>query len=266
MRRTFSIILLIHLVFLPIFLPVGVTAQEEKVLSAEGNSGLLVEGRLALLAITAYIDEQIGCMAKLLETVAITKEAQSGQWEKVKPLLVGVEKRAVPAVIFFARPDGTYFTTEKGMIDKNIKDRPYFPAVMGGNISVGELLVSRSTGKNVTIVAVPVRVENHVVGLLGASIYLDEINKKVLQALRLPDNMIFYAFDDNFITALHFRPEFVFQDPTKLHSQSLANAIKEIIANREGYTSYQFEGKIRDVIYHTSSFTGWHIVLGVVRE
>ena len=266
MRHVFSFILLINLLFFGAFLPMRATAQEENVPLSQTGSRLIVDGRLALIAITAYVDGQIECMAKMLETVAATNEAKSGQWVRIKPILADVKKRAAPAVIFFSHTNGSYFTVEKGPIGKNIKDRSYFSTVMAGNVSVGELVISRSTGKKVTIVAIPIKDKGGVIGLLGASMYLDTINSRVLELLSLPDNMVFYAFDDKFITSLHFRPKWIFQDPTKLQIQSLTNAVKEIVARHEGLTSYKFEGRTRDVIYHTSSLTGWHFILGKIRE
>ena len=266
MKWFLPLYLVMALVFLGTFFPVGAGAGEGDVTEPEGGISLMGYGRSALFTVTALIDERIGSMAKLLETVADTREAKSGKWVKMKPFLVEVEKRGVPAITWFARPDGSYFTTEKGLVDQNLKDRAYFSKVIAGNVSVGELVVSRSTGKNVAVVAVPVEKKEKVIGMLGASIYLDKLNEQILEALHLPDNMIFYALDEKGITALHFRKEYIFQDPTELDSPSLANAVKEIIAKGDGVLRYEFEGKNRDVIFHTSPLTGWRIILGIVRE
>jgi hypothetical protein len=244
----------------------GVNAGEGRFTSAGAETGFTVDGMLALHAITACIDEQIRGVATVLQSIAASREAKSGKWERIRSLLDETEKQIVPSVLWFARTDGSYYTVDKGLIDKNLKDRPYFPEVLGGEVSVGTLLVSRSTGENVTVVAVPIRDRGEVTGVLGASIYLGALNEKILDVLDLSENMIFYVLDDRGITALHFRPEFIFHDPTELESPSLASAVREILTNREGVLRYEFEGKPREVIYTTSSYTGWHFMLGMVRE
>jgi hypothetical protein len=266
MKRILFMFLMVNMVFLGIVFSVGTVAGGGNVSEPEGEISLEGYGQSALLTITALVDERIGCEAKLLKTVAATRYAKSGKWKKMKPLLLEVEKLGAPAIIWFARPDGSYFTTEKGLVEQNIKDRPYFSKVMAGEAVVGELVVSRSTGKNVAVVAVPIESRGKIIGMAGASIFLEPFNEQIVQALHLPLNMVFYALDEKGTTALHFRREYIFQDPTKLNSPSLASAVREIIQNRDGVIRYEFEGKNRDVIYHTSSLTGWRIVLGIVRE
>ncbi|KPJ86620.1 MAG: hypothetical protein AMS17_11615 [Spirochaetes bacterium DG_61] len=266
MKTIRSFILLMGTLFFAVTIPTGIFAEEGTVPQHAQNAMLMSGGRLALSAITAYVDGQIEGMARLLGTMAETKEVKSGNWDRMKPLLVEVKRHSIPSVIFFAHTDGSYFTVERGAVDRNIKDRPYFSMVMSGNVSFGQLVISRSTGKYVAIAAVPVRDKGRVVGLLGASIYLEELNEQVLKVLQLPENVIFYVLDQEGITALHFWKQYIFQDPAKLDSPSLARAVKEIMTKREGYVSYEFMGKPRDLIYMTSAITGWHYVLGVMRE
>ena len=266
MKRILLLIIIMNMVFLGIVFPAGTAAGEENVSESEAEISLEGYGQSALFIITALVDDRLGCEAKLLKTVAATRYAKSGKWKKMEPFLLEVEKLGAPALTWFARPDGSYFTTEKGLVEQNIKDRPYFSRVMAGEAVVGELVVSRSTGKNVAVVGVPVEKRGKIIGMLGASIFLDPFNEQIVKALHLPGNMIFYALDEKGTTALHFRKEYIFQDPTELDSPSLADAVREILQNREGVIRYEFEGKNRDVIYHTSSLTGWRIVLGIVRE
>jgi methyl-accepting chemotaxis protein len=246
--------------------PAGAVSDEAYITSAGAETGFTVDGMLALHAVTAYLDEQIKGVEAVLQTVAVSREARSGKWERICTLLMEAQKQIAPSVLWFSLTDGSYYTVDKGLVDKNIKDRPYFAEVLGGDVSVGTLLVSRSTSENVTVVAVPIKEKGKVTGILGASIYLGPFNEKILQKLDLPENTIFYVLDDKGITALHFRPEFIFKDPTELDSPSLANAIKEVLANREGVLRYEFEGEPREVIYTVSSYTGWHVLLGRVSE
>jgi hypothetical protein len=261
-RACFALIL--SLVLLGAFLPVRVGADEESATPSGLESGFSIDGWLALRAVTAYIDEQIRSVEHVLNTVAATEEAKSGTWERIQPLLKTLQGEGVPGILWFAHTDGSYYVADRGLVNANIADRPYFSKVMGGEVSVGELLVSRSTGRNATVIVVPIRVRGQVKGALGASLFLDTFNERILETLDLPEDMIFYVLDSNGITALHFMPRYLFQDPTTLNNPSLTQAVREIMRTNEGAVQYEFEGKPRRVIYTTSSYTGWHVMLGTV--
>jgi hypothetical protein len=242
-RACFALIL--SLVLLGAFLPVRVGADEESATPSGLESGFSIDGWLALRAVTAYIDEQIRSVEHVLNTVAATEEAKSGTWERIQPLLKTLQGEGVPGILWFAHTDGSYYVADRGLVNANIADRPYFSKVMGGEVSVGELLVQ-------------------VKGALGASLFLDTFNERILETLDLPEDMIFYVLDSNGITALHFMPRYLFQDPTTLNNPSLTQAVREIMRTNEGAVQYEFEGKPRRVIYTTSSYTGWHVMLGTV--
>jgi hypothetical protein len=262
LRACFALIM--SLVLLGAFFPVRAGADEGSAPSSGLEAGFSVYGWLALHAVTAYIDEQIKSVEHVLLTVASTEEAKSGTWERIEPILKAAQDRGIPGILWFARTDGSYFVVDRGLINANIADRPYFSKVMGGEVSVGDLLVSRSTGRNATVIVVPIKIRGQVKGILGASIFLDTFNAGILETLDLPEGAIFYVLDRSGITVLHFMPRYLFQDPTALQNPSLTRAVKEILTSSEGTVQYEFEGELRRVLYTTSSYTGWHVMLGTV--
>ena len=264
MRSRSCCAFILILVLSGVFFPVHAGADEGSATPSGAEAEFTIDGWLALKAITAYIDEQVRGVEHVLRTVAATEEAMSGTWERIQPLLKTAQGQGVPGILWFARTDGSYYVVDRGLVDANIGDRPYFSKVMGGEVSVGDLLVSRSTGRNATVIGVPVKVEGQVKGMLGASLFLDELNSRILETIDLPQEVIFYVLDRSGITALHFMPKYLFQDPTALQNPSLTQAVGSIMNNNEGVVQYQFEGKPRRVIYTTSSYTGWHVVLGTV--
>lgn len=143
------------------------------------KSERLVDIKLVLDTLTAFADSHIEGMANALEIAAMTQEVQSLNWASIKPLLLAIQERFGPAVVWYSQPDGTYYTVDLGLIDKNLKDRPYFPIVLAGETSIGELVISKSTGSNTVIVATPIKAQGKVIGLLGASVYLDHLVQKI---------------------------------------------------------------------------------------
>jgi len=189
---------------------------------------------------------------------------RSGKWERMRGLLTKFNEVQIHAVVFFALPDGSYYTVEKGKTDHNIKDRAYFPKVMAGERTIGDLVVSRSTGKNFMVAAVPVKSGGKVIGALGVSIHLDKLSELLVRELQLPSNMVLYAIDGKQgTTALHSVTRLIFEEPAKQKSEKLRRAAKEMFSKKEGIVTYEFEGKRKKAYFKTSPLTGWRFALAV---
>lgn len=223
-----------------------------------------VEAGIAASAISALIDEQLNSVAMALTRLASTNEIRSLGWATMKPLLRDEQQRAIPCLIWFALPDGSYFTVDKDLVPQNLTDRPYFAVVMSGKPVLGEVVVSKSTGKPSGIIVVPVMENGKVVGALGATVYLDQMSERMEKTLRLPPGVFFYALDSKGVVAMHSRRELLMLATLEKGDPDLSRAISEIIERREGVASYAFEGQRRTVAYCTSSVTGWRFAFGVL--
>ncbi len=199
-----------------------------------------------------------------LKIIAVTEEAQSGDWEKMKGQLAEFQRSGIKAAsVWFLRPDGSSSTVEKGPAGLDLRDRAYFPALMAGSDVTGYLDLNTSTGKRTAIVAVPVRKNGKVVGALGASLAVDEISAMIDEKMGLPQNIIFYALDQKGQTSLHRTSALLFGYPSDMGSRSLAKTVERMLAEPEGAVSYDFYGS-RTVLFRRSRLTGWVYALGVV--
>ena len=239
-------------------------AEEHK--SATSHPGFRVDGKIVLSSMVALTDGHISKMVDSLEVLTLTEEVKSLSWEKMRELLATVQKNGVPSTVWFARSDGSYYTVDKGAIDKNLKDRDYFPKVMAGEKVIGTLVISRSTGKKSSVVAVPIRIDGKVSGMLGASIFLDGLSIAIKQEMNLPKNVAFYAIDEKANTILSWKTDMIFKDPIKQANPSLSKAIEGMLSKKEGMVEYMLAGKSRKAIFQTSPLTGWWLVLGVIED
>jgi len=180
-------------------------------------------------------DSYIEGYVNSLELLALTQEVRSGQWEVMEGLLEEVESNQAGALLWFALPDGSYYTVETGEADKNLSDRDYFPGLMDGNEVLGSLVYSKATGRTSIIAAVPVVMEEEVIGGLGASIFLDDLSTMLKTTLDLPDDMVFCATDAEDTVALHSDIELIFSQNPDLPE---------------------------DAVSKTSPLTGWKFSLG----
>lgn len=257
----------VHVVIIAILL--SMIALNWQICAAEEPSsdpGLTLDGKIALSAMIALVDGHIEKMVDFLDILTLTGEVKSLDWEKMKPLLAKVQQDDVPSTVWFARTDGSYCTVDKGAVDKNLKDRDYFPKVMAGEKVIGALVVSKSTGKKGMVVAVPIKINGKVSGMLGATIFLDGLSMSIKQEMKLPDNVIFYAINDQPCITLSWRTDLIFDNPAKQENPSLSKAIEYMLSREKGTVEYTFTGKKRKVIFQTSPLTGWWLALGVVKD
>lgn len=227
----------------------------------------LVPVESALSALTALADQKILTVARSLEALALTDDAALGEWERIRPLLAGIEKNPEPSIrAWYALPDGSYYTPVDGLTGSSLKDRAYFPGVLAGNISIGTVVVSHSTGRDTAIAAVPIVNESKVTGVLGASIYLDSLSETLKRDMMLPDGMFFLALNPDGQIALHSRGERIAQDMERQGTSSMSRAVQTICSSEKGTVEYEYEGRLWRVIFETSPVTGWRFGIGWVPE
>ncbi|MGE5174430.1 MAG: cache domain-containing protein [Betaproteobacteria bacterium] len=220
--------------------------------------------RLLLNSFAALGEGHVEKILASLKIISVTEEAQSGEWEKMRGVLAEFERSGIKAAaVWFVRPDGSYYTVEKGLTGQNLRDRNYFPGLMAGADVVGDLVLSKSTGKRTAIVAVPIRKDAKVIGALGASLAVEDISRMLDEKMELPENMFFYALDQKGQTSLHRISALLFAYPSDMGSKSLAKTVNQMLAGPEGAVTYDFYGE-RTVVFKKFPLTGWVYVIGFV--
>lgn len=224
-----------------------------------------VSADVALASLVTIADGHLKTMADGLETLASTDDARTGQWEVLRAPLRQIAATNVGAALFYARPDGSYWTLDGGRQRVSVADRPYFGVVMSGRTSIGDLVRSRSTGRMSTVVAVPVkRADGSVSGVLGASIYLDDLSAQIVREMHLGPNDLFWAIDSHGTIALHSDPSAIFVSPASMSPQ-LARVTAAMLHDQSGTQTYEFRGRTRTVVFRASAFTGWRYGFGRVQ-
>lgn len=214
----------------------------------------------ALNTMVAATDGQMKAVLRPFEVLAQTGEVRSGEWDRIQPLLATLENKEPDAWIWYARPDGSYYAVAEGLTSANLKSRSYFPTVLAGKESVGTVVVSHNTGRNAGIVAVPVIQEGSVNGVLGASVYLDNLT----DGLRgeIPEPFVFYAIDAEGKFALHSEKGQISRNITTIGPEtSFGKAIAAIRSGYSGRVEYEDGGVRYRAGYRTAPLTGWKCVV-----
>ncbi|RLC45200.1 MAG: hypothetical protein DRI23_13850, partial [Candidatus Cloacimonadota bacterium] len=123
-------------------------------------------------------------------------------------------------------------------------------------------VIGKTSGKKSIVIAVPITVNEKVVGILGTSVFLDEFWDLLKDKIQIPDKYDFYAVNSEGIT--------IFDLETKDHlldkvleqpAPTLVEAIKVIILTNEGELNYKWNGKNKIAVYLKSSISDWRYVL-----
>jgi hypothetical protein len=247
------------LFFLVLSLPAAATAP------VQDQGGIKSANlRLLLNSFGALGEGHVEKVLHGLKLISVTEEAQSGEWEKMRGVLAEFETSGIKAsAVWFTRPDGSYYTVEKGLTGINLRDRRYFPRLMAGEEITGDLVLSNSTGKRTAIVAVPVKKNGKIIGAIGTSLAVEDISRMLDEKMGLPENMFFYALDQKGQASLHRISALLFAYPSDMGSKSLAKTVGEMLARPEGEVTYDFYGE-RSVVFKKFPLTGWVFVLGIV--
>ena len=222
------------------------------------ESAISIDGRIGVASLVSLSDAHFQKMADSLQVLALSGAAQSGDWAQIKRPLAEVAKRNVAALNWFALPDGSYWSVQSDKEPGNLAGRDYFPMALAGQTVIGELVVSKSTDKPVAIVAVPVHGEKGaVVGVLGASVYLDQLSARLSWEMDLDDGVIFYAFDRTGRFSLQWDPSLIFLEAGEKAEEEASRAIEEMLSKQQGVMTHRFRGNDRIVLFRRSPVTGW---------
>jgi hypothetical protein len=221
----------LKLICLPLLILITVTVSGCGVPKNEAPANL----EIGVSGIAALADRYIQSGVELMEVLAVSPEVQSTEWDAMLPMLAEADRNLIPAVRWFALADGSYHVVGLGKTANNIADRAYFSILLAGENAIGELVVSRSTGKKVLVTAVPVIKDGEVIAALGTSIYLEALNAAISEQIKLPEGMVFYAVTPAGELALHTDAALILEATP----EELDNAV-----------------------FATSDLTGWRFALG----
>lgn len=117
-----------------------------------------------------------------LKTISNISEFKSGDITKANQMIDYLADKLNPnfQMIFFAKPDGSYYTSLKG--GGNIKDREYFKEIInnGKEYFISDPLISKSTGKQVFVIAHKVTdFQGNTIGLVAANVTLEKFTEIV---------------------------------------------------------------------------------------
>ncbi len=167
---------------------------------------------------------------------------------------------------FLADKNGDYHTTMQRNAG-NISNREYFVRVMNGETIISDPLISKSTGRQISVVATPVFDEKkNIVGLFAANIELKELNIWMKEFLISNDNSYSYIVDNSGLVITH-------PDESLIMNFNLFDYLKSIhgdtnlVYKNEGNIQYKFKNIDAYAYFKTIEGTpNWKIVTKISKK
>ena len=234
------------------------------------ESRLGPDAQVTLGAYRGIVEEHVEGIVRTLHVIANTREARSGSWDEIKPLLARYSRELpTDAAAWFAQPDGNYFTTETSdTAEHSLKDRPYFSNLISGKDVFGDLVISKSTGHRSVIIATPVFAEStptggigKVLGGIGVSLRVRLLSELVDTHMKLPEQAYFYALERDTRIALHRKADRMFKTPSDVGDEALGEQFKKELRHDKGTFEYTLNGKKIEALYELSPELGWYFFL-----
>ncbi len=243
----------------------GLMITEDEVPGETGLDSWDIDAQTTLGATVKLTEQYLKHALDALRFIAASPATRSGIWPEMLPSMHMLRK-SIPGAALYIEPDGNYYSVDYGYTRINLSDRDYFDALFSGEEIHGSLIYSRSTGKQSVFVAVPVFEGDEVTGAVALSIFVEDFQQLIADALQLSPDYLWYVLDEDAYTVLHPRSDFVFMNPAKQGSPSLSVAIDDIMASDKGYTSYVYGGRNTHILFRKLTFNDWRVVFGKVGE
>jgi len=213
----------------PILIAILLTLAAAPLVGLAEETSVCVPCSVAAASAASLVDAHVGGLLQTMELLASTADLQVGVWTGMRDLLARFEQLPISFNAWFLLTDGSYYKVESGLTGKNLSDRAYFPKVMAGETTLGDLVVSKSTGRKSMVMTVPIVRSGAVVGALGATVYLDDLSALIANALELPSGLGFYARTADGRIALHAAPDLLLEDASTAGVSAAAEALSEIL-------------------------------------
>ncbi len=234
----------------------------------EGEHALEVASQEAAMLVRSFMDQKIILMEAIAAQKILTDETP---WEeKVATLQPEAERNGYET---FVITDLAGNATRLKGDPVNVADRDYFKLAAGGKSNVSDVLISKATNKPSIIVAVPIRRDGAVQGVLYGVVDGTEITN-ITNRIKLGDTGYAYIVNKAGVLMAHPNDEYVLTQLNLIEDaksnpehQELGELIENKMAKGEaGVNEYFFEGSKRLVGYAPVPDTNWSVAVAALES
>lgn len=224
--------------------------------------------KLQIRALSTEISFIINDGVEHLEDLAEETVVSSGDSQKIYEFLKSEDEHLKTF-------EGLFFADRNGQTIKSdgwrgsVQDREYYKEVLRtGKTVVSEVMISKSSGKQVTMIVAPVKKNGQIIGMLGGNFPMSTLEKIVTET-KVGESGRNFIIDNKGLIIAHPDKSLIL----KLNiandngaSEQLRQLAKSMIEGKSGLTRYDFKGKELVGAYVPIQGTQWSVVANIEKE
>ncbi len=167
-------------------------------------------------------------------------------------------------------PDGTATYTDGS--ESQLGDRSYIQKALAGTANISDVIISKVTGQPVIMVAVPIKVDDEVKGVLIGRKDGNTLSA-ITSDITYGDNGYGYIINSKGQVIAHKNSEYVLSQFNPIEAvaedpslQKLADAVQTMVEQKDGFIEYEFAGEDLYAGFHAVEGTDWILVATVYKS
>ncbi|MDR3560620.1 MAG: methyl-accepting chemotaxis protein, partial [Negativicutes bacterium] len=199
-----------------------------------------------------------------LTIMSVAPVVQSGNVEAITPFLANAVKvNKIYDSIGYALPSGQ--ARNYAGIAVELSDREYFKRALKGEIAVSDPLLSKSNGHLICVVAIPVKVDGKVTGVLYGSVDMASLSQKVLE-VKVGQTGYAYIVQGDGLIIIHPNKEVAMKANTLQQSNAsseLKAATERMVKGDKGLIHYEYSGVDKVLAFAPVPGMNWALAVSV---
>ena len=194
--------------------------------------------------------------------MSVAPAIQSGNLEAIVPFMTAAAK-ANPAydTISYVNLSGDLINSAG--LRTSVAEREYFRRALAGEASITDPLIAKATGSLVAVVAVPVKADGKVVGVINGTVSMEGLAKKVLAVKAGQTGYAFVAQRDGLVI-IHPNKELAMKlNPLKDQGVDPQQKLfaEQMAKGEAGLTTFAMQGIEKYYSYAPVPGTGWSLAI-----
>ncbi|WP_051412012.1 methyl-accepting chemotaxis protein [Halonatronum saccharophilum] len=214
-----------------------------------------------------YIGDWFEERKQQIEDYADIPVVKSMDWTQAGGYLKGRHKKhsTIYDNLWIADVEGDFITTDG--VRGNLSGRDYFNKVLNGEVVFSDPLISLSTGNPIIVIVAPIFNEkNKVIGVMGASIFLNNLTDFMSDMRVDHQGSYSYIIDSSGLNLAHPEADLILETNIR-EIPALKGIVDTVLNERSGGIYYVYEGVETYAYFHKIPNTdGWKLITRVPAE
>lgn len=210
------------------------------------------------------ISQWFGITLAEMNTMASTTIMNSGALENIIPYLV-IEDKRHNATLSYAFVDNQGICHYSDGSTRNLSERDFVKQGLQGQTTISNPIVSKIDGKLQSVMAVPIKKDNVVIGVLLHPVDVSTITE-IVSKIKIEETGFAYLLQNDGLTIAHPNKEAVMKN-NMLKDEKVPADLKAVtekmVKGESGVSRYNYEGIEKYVAYAPVKDLGWSLAVAV---